>query len=135
MNNDYINISSILTHLNSVIEKEVCSRCYVGTLKSTLVQGAKDMVVIDCGNTIRDYHAYGKGVINIYMYAQPTNGLMNVQVLSELEKKFLKAMRENKFDTEYYSVPNEIMLSGQGYDTTYNMHYYIKAIRILIINV
>ena len=135
MNNDYINISSILTHLDVVIRKEVCPRCYAGTLPSTLQQGAMDMVVIDCGNSIRDYHAYGKGTINIYMYAQPLNGQMNVPALSKMEKSLLEALRKNKFDTEYYSVPNEIMLSGQGYDTTYNMHYYIKAIRLLIINV
>lgn len=133
MKNDYINISSILTHLDAVIREHVCKRCYVGTLPSTLEDGAMDMVVIDCGNTIRDLNAYGKGTINIYMYAQPVGGQMNVFALSELERKFSKAIRENKFDSEYYSVPDVILLSGQGYDTTYNMHYYIKSIRMLIL--
>lgn len=133
MKNDYINISSILTHLDNVIRKEVCKQCYSGTLPSTLKDGVKSMVVIDCGNTIRDLSAYGRGTINIYMYAQPVSGQMNVPALSKLEKAFYKAIRENKFDSEYYSVPNEVLLSGQGYDTTYNMHYYIKSIRILIL--
>lgn len=135
MNNDYINISSILTHFDTVIRKNVCPRCYAGTLPSTLQQGAMDMVVIDCGNTVRDRHCYGKATVTITMFAQPLNGQMNVPALSKMEKALLKAMRENKFDTKYYSVPDEIMLSGQGYDTTYNMHYYKKAIRLLIINV
>ena len=135
MRSDNINISNILTHLDKVIRKNVCTRCYAGTLPATLQEGAMDMVVIDCGNTITDLCAYGKGTINIYMYAQPINGQMNVPALSKLEKKFLTAIRENKFDSENYFVPNEIMLSGQGYDTTYNMHYLIKAIQITIINV
>lgn len=132
MNNDHINISSILTHFDSVLRKEVCARCYAGTLPSTLKEGAMDMVVIECGNTIRDYHAYGKGQVYITMYAQPLNGQMNVAALSKLEKKLFNAMAENKFDNDCYSVPNEIMLSGQGYDTTYNMHYYIKTVQLLI---
>ena len=135
MLNDHINISSILTHLESVLRKHVCSRCYAGTLPSTLKERAMDAVVIDCGNTVRDLHAYGKATVNIYMYAQPVNGQMNVCALSKLEKKFFKAIAENKLDSKYYIVPNEVLLSGQGYDTTYNMHYYIKAIQILIINV
>lgn len=133
MNNDNINISSILTHLDSVMRKEVCSRCYAGTLPATLQQNAMDMVVIDTGNALRDLHAYGKATVNIYMYAQPLNGQMNVPALSKLEKNFGNAIRENKFDSECYFVPNEIMLSGQGYDTTYNMHYLVKAIQLLII--
>lgn len=135
MNNDYISISSILTHFDAVLRKEVCKNCYAGTLPSTLKKGAAEMVVIDCGNTVRDKHCFGKATVTITMYAQPMSGQMNVPALSKLEKALLKAMRDNKFDTEYYSVPNEIMLSGQGYDTTYNMHYYTKAIRLLIINV
>lgn len=133
MNNDNLNISSILTHLDSVIRNEVCPRCYAGTLPSTLQKNAMDMIVIDAGNALRDMHAYGKATINIYMYAQPLNGQMNVPALYSLEKNFGRAIRENKFDSECYFVPNEILLSSQGYDTTYNMHYIIKAIQLLII--
>lgn len=133
MYNDNINISSIETHLESVLRKHVCSRCYAGTLPSALTDGAMDMVVIDCGNTIRDYHAYGYGSVNIYLYAQPINGQKNVPALSKLEKAFGKALREDKFDNEDYSVARETLLSGTGYDTTYNMHYIIKAIRITIL--
>lgn len=132
MKNDYINISKILTHLTDVIEKNVCINCYVGTLPSALTDGADKMVVIDCGNTIRDYHAFGKATVQFYLYAATKGKTMNVPALSELESKFKKALDDNKFDSEYYSVPNETLLSGQGYDTTYNMHYYIKTVRLLI---
>lgn len=133
MYNDNINISSIETHLDSVIRKRVCKYCYAGTLPSTLKDSVMSMVVIDCGNTIRDYHAYGYGTVNIYLYAQPVNGQKNVAALSKLEKSFGKALRDDMFDNENYSVARETLLSGTGYDTTYNMHFIIKAIQLTII--
>lgn len=132
MYNDNINISAIETHLDTVIRRNVCKRCYAGTLPATLQQDADTMVVIDCGNTIRDYHAYGYGSVNIYLYAQPKAGQKNVSALSRLEKAFGKALREDKFDSDNYSVARETLLSGTGYDTTYNMHFIIKAIRLTI---
>lgn len=131
MTNDYINISSIETHLISVIEKNVCPTCYAGTLGATLTQDVMKMVVIDCGNT-KDLHAYGKGIVNIYLYAQPINGIKNISALSELEKKFKKALDSDAFDSEYYAVPREFYYQDDGYDTTYNMHFIIKAIHLII---
>lgn len=133
MINDNINISSIETHLDNVIRKEVCAKCYAGTLPATLSENVMKMVVIDCGNTIRDYHAYGYGTVNIYLYARPNAGQKNVYDLSILEKKLGKALREDKFDNENYSVSRHTLLSGTGYDTTYNMHFVIKAIQLTIL--
>lgn len=132
MTNDYINISAIETHLDSVIRKKVCKRCYAGTLPSTLQEGAMDMVVIDCGN-IKDLNAYGGGIVNIYLYAQPMKGLKNVAALSKLEKAFSKALSTDAFDSEHYSVARETDYSDTGYDSTYNMHYNMKAIHLTII--
>ena len=131
MTNDYINISSIETHLESVLRKNVCGRCYVGTLPSTLTEGALDMVVIDVANT-QDLHAYGSGIVNIYLYAQPINGLKNVATLSKLEKAFKKCLDNDLFDSEHYVVPREFYYQDDGYDTTYNMHFIIKAIHLTI---
>lgn len=128
MINDNINISSILTHFESVVRKEVSKNCYASTLPSTLKEGVKSMVVITCGNTVVDRNAYGEGTIFFYLYAQPVNGMMNVAALSKLEKSLRKALYEDKFDNEDYSVSREIYLGGEGYDTTYNMHYYIKSV-------
>lgn len=128
MVNDNINISNILTHFDNVIRKEVCENCYAGTLPSTLKNGAKSMVVITCGNTVVDKNAYGEGTIFIYLYAQPVSGQMNVTALSKLEKSLRKALYEDKFDNENYEVSRETFLGGEGYDTTYNMHYFIKSV-------
>lgn len=128
MYNDNINISSILTHFDTVIRKHVCRNCYAGTLPATLKERVQSMVVVDCGNTVVDKNAYGEGNMLFYLYAPPLYGSMNVAELSKLEKKLRKALNEDKFDNENYAVSRETFLSGEGYDTTYNMHYLIKSV-------
>lgn len=134
MRNDFFNISSIETHLDKVIRKNICKQCYAGTLPATLAEDVKSYVVIDCGNAIRDLNAYGSGIVNIFLYAQPIgNGAKNVAALSKLEKAFSKAMREDLFDSEHYSVAREVVYQDSDYDNTYNMHFIIKAIQLTIL--
>lgn len=134
MNNDYINISAIETHFDKVIRKHVCKQSYAGTLPSTLDENTQEYVVIDAGAGISDFHAYGSGIINIFLYAQPIgNGMKNVAVLSKMEKAMNKCLRENKFDSKFYSVANEEAYGDTGYDSTYNMHYVIKAVHLTIL--
>lgn len=134
MTTDYINISSIETHLNKILSKQVCKHCYATTLPATLSEDNSAYVVIDCANSINDFNAYAKGIVNIYLYAKPIgNGLKNVAELSKLEKSFNKLLQEDAFDTEHYSVARELIYSNTDYDNTYNMHFIIKAIQIKII--
>lgn len=133
MINDYINISKIETHLCSVLRKNVCARCYAGTLPSTLKDKMDTYVVIDCGGSISDLHAYGKGAVNIYLYARPNGVSKNVAELSKMESKFMKALREDKFDSEHYRVARDLMYQDTGYDSTYGMHFIIKAIHLTIL--
>lgn len=133
MTNDYINISAIETHLDKVIRKEVTKNCYAGTLPPTLSDKVKSYVVIESVNAINDYTAYGQGIVNIYLYAQPINGMKNVAELSRLEEAFNKALQEDAFDDEHYRVAREVAYTNSNYDTTYNMHFIIKAIRLTII--
>lgn len=133
MRNDFINISSIETHFDKVIRKNVCKQSYAGTLPSTLDEDTQDYVVIDAGTGISDLHAYGSGIINIFLYAQPIgNGMKNVAALSKMEKAFNKCIRENKFDSEHYTVADIYAYEDTGYDSTYNMHYVIKAVYLTI---
>lgn len=132
MINDYINISAIETHLDSILRKKVCKQCYAGRLPSTLSEGVMSYVVIDCGSAIRDLHAYGTGIINIYLYAQPINGLKNVAAISKMEKSFEKALRCDAFDSEHYTVARETEYSLSGYDSSYGMDYIIQAIRLIV---
>ena len=65
MTSDAIHISKILTHLDTVIRKNVCKQCYAATLPSTLSEKIDRYVVIDSANALYDYAAYGKVIINI----------------------------------------------------------------------
>lgn len=132
MRNGNINISAIETHLVSVLEKKVSENCYAGTLPSTLEEDGASYVVVDCGNSINDLHAYGKGIINIYFYAMPVDGLKDVGALSKLETAFQKALNDDAFDNEHYSVARELAYQDTGFDSSYSMHYIIKAIHLTI---
>lgn len=131
--NDNINITSIETHLYAVLRNNVSEQCYAGTLPSTLSEKIDSYVVIDSTNALYDYEAYGRGIVNIYLYAKPIgNGQKNVAALSKLEKAFNKALLDDAFDDDNYSIPREVAYSHSGYDNAYGMHYIIKAIRIII---
>lgn len=130
---DELNISSIETHLDSVIRKHITKNCYAGRLPSTLKERVQDYVVIDCATGINDLNAYGRGIVNIYLYAKPTNGMKNVATLQRLEKAFRKAMDNNEFDNEHYTVAREVAYSNQDYDATYGMDFIIKAINLIIV--
>lgn len=131
---DAMNISAILTHLDNVLRKYMDVKVYASTLPNTLKTTDEGMVVIDCGNAISDFHAYGSGIVNIFLYARPTqNGQMNVPKLSQMEKAFNKAIRENAFDNDHYIVQRELPISRSDYDGTYNMHFVFKSIRLLIL--
>lgn len=132
MINDYINISAIETHLESVLCERISEQTSVGTLPSTLTEDSMGYVVVDCGKSISDFHAYGKGIVNIYLYAQPIDGQKNVLELSQMETAFMKALREDAFDSEHYSVARELAYQDTGYNSTYNMHFIIKAIHLII---
>lgn len=134
MTSDAIHISKILTHLDTVIRKNVCKQCYASTLPSTLSEKIDRYVVIDSANALYDYAAYGKAIINIFLYVRPiANGQMNVAAMSKLETAFDNALQGDMFDNENYKVAREVAYSNTGYDNTYGMHYKIEAIRLTII--
>lgn len=134
MTSDAIHISKILTHLDTVIRKNVCKQCYAATLPSTLSEKIDSYVVIDSANALYDYAAYGKVIINIFLYVRPiANGQMNVAAMSKLETAFDNALQWDMFDNENYKVAREVAYSNTGYDNTYGMHYKIEAIRLTII--
>lgn len=134
MTSDAIHISKILTHLDTVIRKNVCKQCYAATLPSTLSEKIDSYVVIDSANALYDYAAYGKVIINIFLYVRPiANWQMNVAAMSKLETAFDNALQGDMFDNENYKVAREVAYSNTGYDNTYGMHYKIEAIRLTII--
>lgn len=127
--NDNLNISSIETYLDKIFKGVVSKNIFAGTLPNTLSSDIKDLVLIDCGNAINDLGAYGKGTLNVFLYASPTaNGRKNVAQLSKMEKSFAKALDAAK--DERYAITQ--LYKTSDYDSALNWHYIVIGLNIII---
>ena len=127
--NDNLNISSIETYLDKIIKGKVSKTVYAGTLPNSISDDTKDLVLIDCGNAVKDLSAYGKGTINIYLYAHPTaNGRKNVAQLSKMEKA-MNAVLDGANDDRYILTQ---LYKATDYDSAINWHFIIVALNIII---
>ena len=73
--------------------------------------------------------AYGKGTINVYLYAHPTaNGRKNVAQLSKMEKA-MNAVLDGANDDRYILTQ---LYKATDYDSAINWHFIIVALNIII---
>lgn len=127
--NDNINISSIETYLDGIIKNAVSKNVYAGTLPNTISDSVKDLVLIDCGNAINDMDAYGKGAVNVFLYAKPTaNGRKNVAQMQKMEKAMNKLLETA--NDERYSLSQ--LYKSSDYDSALNWHYTVVALNIIV---
>lgn len=127
--NDNLNISSIETYLDKIIKGKVSKTVYAGTLPNAISDDTKDLVLIDCGNAVKDLSAYGKGTINVYLYAHPTaNGRKNVAQLSKMEKAFATVL--DTASDERYCLTQ--LYKTSDYDTALNWHYIVVGLNIIV---
>lgn len=122
MEKDSLNISKIETYLNSIIDNVVSENTFFTALPdASIIQSSdwKDMVLIDFPIGIKDMVAYGRGEVDIVLYARPLeSGRKNVAKMSELETK-LNAAVENAVSESYYMVRDD---ARSMYDTDINWH-------------
>jgi dihydroxyacetone kinase DhaKLM complex PTS-EIIA-like component DhaM len=129
MNKDNINISKIETYLHGIIDGKVSANTYVGTLPDTIQSSWNDMCLIDIGSAIRDMNAYGRGAVNIFLYARPLlNGSKNVALLSSMEQKLNEVIKTA--DNPLYQINR--LNTYTDYDTERKWHCNIIALNILI---
>ena len=127
--NDNLNISSIEIYLDKIIKGKVSKTVYAGTLPNAISDDTKYLVLIDCGNAVKDLSAYGKGIINVYLYAHPTaNGRKNVAQLSKMEKA-MNAVLDGANDDRYILTQ---LYKATDYDSAINWHFIIVALNIII---
>lgn len=127
MNNNF-NISSVETFLDGAFKGKVSKNVFAGTLPNTIDDSVKDLVLIDCGVT-KDLEAYGKGTINIFLFAKPTaNGRKNVALMQKMEKSFNDVL--DNINDERYSLTQ--LYRTADYDTALNWHYTIIALNLII---
>lgn len=88
MNKDNLNISKVETYLHSIMDGQVSNNTFVGGLPDATKSEWVDMCLIDCGSAIADLHAYGRGVVLVWLYARPlASGAKNVAQMAILESK------------------------------------------------
>ena len=130
MNKEHLNISNIETYLHSIIDNKVSNNTYVGTPPDTIKEEWEDMCVIDLGSNIRDYDAYGKGVVLVWLYARPlANGAKDVAQMTELENK-LNEVIDGANDSTYRI---NRRATYTDYDSSRKWHCNIVELNIIIV--
>lgn len=122
MHKDKLNISKIETYLNSILDNVVSKNTFFTTVPDSSVVKSSDwtdMVLVDLPVGIRDLEAYGRGEVDIVLYARPLeSGKKNVAKMSELETKLNEAIA-NASSKEYQLIRDD---ARSLYDTDIDWH-------------
>ena len=130
MNKDDLNVSKIESYLYSIIDSVVSENTYASVPPETIKESWTDMCVIDVGSNIRDYDAYGKGVVLVWLYARPlANGAKNVAKMSELETKLSEVIKNAHNST--YRINRRATYTD--YDSERKWHCNIVELNLTII--
>lgn len=130
MNKDDLNVSKIESYLYSIIDSVVSENTYASVPPETIKESWTDMCVIDVGSNIRDYNAYGKGVVLIWLYARPlANGAKNVAKMSELETKLSEVIKNAHNST--YRINRRATYTD--YDSERKWHCNIVELNLTIV--
>ena len=125
-----LNISDIEKFIVDIIWKKVSDNVFVGDLPSAIDSKLKDMVVIDCSNTINNMNAFGYGTVNIIMYANPTSdGMKDEELLGDMCDMLTICVEENKNPSFGLTIGN----TYSDYDTNRKLHCNIVQLKIVII--
>ena len=128
-----LNISTIETYLNSIIDNVVSKNTFFTALPdASIIQSSdwQDMVLIDIPDGIKDFDAYGQGHVLICLYARPLeSGRKNVAKMSELETKLNEVINiaSNK---DYLIVRNDVHTT---FDDDINWHCNVVEVLITIV--
>ena len=107
----------------------VSENTYVGTLPDTTQSTWSDMCLIDCGTSIGDFNAFGRGVVLIWLYAKPlASGAKNVARMSRLESQLNEVIASANDSTYHITRRN----TYTDYDSDRKWHCNIVELNITI---
>ena len=122
MNKNSLNISKIETYLNSIVDNVVSKNTFFTTVPDASVvksSGWTDMVLVNLPVGIRDLEAYGRGEVDIVLYARPLeSGKKNVAMMSQLEER-LNEVIANAKDENYQLIRED---ARSMYDADIDWH-------------
>ena len=133
MDSNKINISKIETFLYEKIDNVVGKNTFVGSKvpdKTAIPTDWNDIVLIDIPNGVRDFDAYGKGTVLVYLFARPQeSGRKNVAVLSKMEASLNEVVKTSSNET--YLLKRRLTFTG--YDMNIDWHYNVIEITLTIL--
>lgn len=133
MDSNKINISKIESFLYEKIDNVVSINTFVGSKvpdKTAIPTDWNDIVLIDIPNGVRDFDAYGKGTVLVYLFARPMeSGRKNVAVLSKMEASLNEVINTSSNDT--YLLKRRLTFTG--YDMNIDWHYNVIEITLTIL--
>lgn len=133
MNNNRLNISEIETYINSIVDNAVSENTFFTALPDEAIIKSsdwEDMVLVSFPVGIKDFEAYGRGEVDIVLYARPLeSGKKNVAKMSELEIK-LNEVVANAVNVSYSLVRDD---ARSMYDTSINWHCNVITYKLLVV--
>lgn len=127
---DKMNISEIETYLYGLMNGTVSEHVYVGKLPDTIKANWNDMLLIDCGNGVNDFDAYGYGTVLLFTYARPrSDGSKNVTRLKQMDEAINRII-EQQVTGQHYCLSRRKTYSD--YDSARNWHCNIVTIGIVV---
>lgn len=133
MNKDNLNISKIETYLNSIVDGVVSSNTFFTALPDKSVIDSSDwsdIVLIDFPMGIKDFDAYGRGEVDIVLYARPFgSGKKNVAKMAELEEKLNEAISNAPITN--YALRRDDVHSIYDTDIKWHCNVYTYIIQVI----
>jgi hypothetical protein len=133
MNKDSLNISKIETYLNSILDNVVSKNTFFTTVPDDSIVKSSDwidMVLVNLPVGIRDLEAYGRGEVDIVLYARPLeSGKKNVAKMSQLETLLNEAVA-NAHSENYQLIRED---AHSMYDTDINWHCNVITYKLLVV--
>lgn len=127
---DLMNISSVETYLDSIFNGKLSDHVFYDGKPPTTDDSWNSFVVVDCGNSISDMNAYGRGTVLVMLYTKPTKaGTKNVAEAQRLEKT-LNAILAGQSDSHYHVSRRT---TYTDYDETFGLHCNIVILDLIVL--
>lgn len=126
---DRMTISSMETFFDGLLRGKVTDALYFGDLPVNISKKWKEIVVVDCGNPMRNKGVFTSGTVLIYIYArQNAYGLKDVATMQKVEQLLSDVIEAND-DPHYHT---SIMGSYANFDAINDMYFNIIQVHLVI---
>lgn len=124
-----MSVSKVEEFFDSVLRGRLTDNLFFDQMPVALGKDWKSFAIVDCGTALRDYDAYGAGMVRIYLYTVPlASGVKDVKEMYRLEGIVNEVVAECS-DGHYVLTRAG---SYSGYDGVNDMFYNIIQLNLII---